>query len=99
MKWSEMKEKISAQMNVDPQRATLASRAAKSVEEGLAHLAGAGYTFEIAPRGTLAELTLCSLPSERPGPRSLTVEEASDMVSAPEAEDRNEFEAQETLDA
>lgn len=56
MKWSEVKDKIEAQMSVDPQRATLARRAVAAVEEGLTHLAQIGHGFELVPSGTLADL-------------------------------------------
>lgn len=62
--WSEMKQQVESQMSTDPQRATLSTRAWSSVEEGLRHLTGVGYNFEIAPKGTLQELT--DVVGERP---------------------------------
>lgn len=56
--WSQMKREVEIQMDTDPQRATLSTRAWQAVEEGLRHLTGVGYNFEIAPKGTLAELTI-----------------------------------------
>lgn len=56
LRWSEVKEKVKAQMGVDPQRATLASQAMARVEEGLTYLTGVGYSFELAPRGTYSQL-------------------------------------------
>lgn len=55
MNWSDMKSAVAAQMQRDPQRATLSTRAIAGVEEGLRHLAGVGYNFELAPHGTLAQ--------------------------------------------
>ncbi len=57
MNWSQMKAEVEAQLDRDPQRATLSTKAWQAVEAGLSHLASVGYSFEIAPRGTLAELT------------------------------------------
>lgn len=62
--WSEMKQHVEAQMDRDPQRATLSTRAIASVEEGLRHLTGVGYNFEIAPKGTLNELVEVRGPKE-----------------------------------
>ncbi len=91
--WSEMKEQVEAQMAHDPQRATLSGRAVASVEEGLRHLAGIGYNFEIAPRGTLAELT-----EFRPEPKTisnpLSIKDTQRILAQPIPKADNSFEAQ-----
>lgn len=56
MSWSETKTKMEAMLSSDPQRATLALRAMRGVEEGLQFMTQQGYSFELAPRGTYAEL-------------------------------------------
>lgn len=90
--WSEMKEQVEAQMGNDPQRATLSSRAIASVEEGLRHLTGIGYGFEIAPRGTLAALTELRGPEPKQS-NPLTIKDAQKIVAPPAAQPDNSFEA------
>lgn len=89
--WSEMKELVEVQMASDPQRATLSTRAWQGVEEGLRHLTGVGYNFEIAPRGTLQELTESREPA--PGRRPLSIADAQELVSAPKNVQTRQFEA------
>lgn len=88
--WSEMKEQVQAQMDRDPQRATLSQRAIASVEEGLRHLTGIGYNFEIAPRGTLAELTEIR---PEPTPNSLSIEATQRLMAKPKDPVNREFDA------
>lgn len=90
--WSEMKEQVEAQMDHDPQRATLSSRAIASVEEGLRHLTGIGYNFEIAPRGTLAELIDTRGP-EKPLSNPLSIASTQRMMAPPKDPVNNSFEA------
>lgn len=78
--WSDLREIIEAQMERDPQRATLSSMAVNSVEEGLRHLASIGYNFEIAPRGTLAELVEVRGPVE-PRPNPLSIPDTQRMLA------------------
>lgn len=90
--WSEMKEQVEAQMDRDPQRATLSSRAVASVEEGLRHLTGIGYNFEIAPKGTLAELVETRGP-EQPASNPLSIKDTQRMLATPKEPVNREFEA------
>lgn len=83
MNWTEMKAKVALQMARDPQRATLSTIAITSVESGLQHLIGVGFPFEIAPRGTLAQLTELQAPPQTSRPLSI-----SDGVRIVEAEPR-----------
>lgn len=71
MNWTEMKERVVEQMNTDPQRATLSTRAYQAVEEGLVHLRSVGYQFEIAPAGTLRELVEVKVPKPPTIPLSM----------------------------
>lgn len=91
--WSEMKEQVEAQMDRDPQRATLSSRAVASVEEGLRHLTGIGYNFEIAPKGTLAALVDLRGP-EPAKSNPLSIHDAQRIVAPPAKSTDNSFEAQ-----
>lgn len=90
--WTEMKEQVEAQFDRDPQRATLSSRAIASVEEGLRHLTGIGYNFEIAPRGTLSELVELVGPKEPPT-NLLSIAETQKMLAKPKDPVNREFEA------
>lgn len=90
--WSELKEQVEAQMDRDPQRATLSSRAIASVEEGLRHLTGIGYNFEIAPKGTLSELIEVRGPSE-PIHNPLSIKDTQRMLAVPKDPVNREFEA------
>ncbi len=90
--WSEMKEQVQAQMDRDPQRATLSQRAIASVEEGLRHLTGIGYNFEIAPRGTLAELTEIR-PEPEPVLNPLSIEATQRLMAKPKDPVNREFDA------
>ncbi len=74
--WTKMKLAVADQMLSDPQRATLSTRAWQGVEAGLQHLAGVGYGFEIAPRGTLAQLA-----EERQLPLPLSIADAKAKVA------------------
>ncbi len=80
--WSELQEITEAQMDRDPQRATLSKRAIASVEEGLRHLAGVGYNFEIAPRGTLSELIEVRGP-EQPKSNPLSIPDTQKLLATP----------------
>lgn len=92
MTWGKMKEAVAAQMDRDPQRATLATRAWQGVEDGLRQLAGAGYNFEIAPRGTLAELTSIQAPVEAES-NPLSIPDTQRMLAKPLDPVNREFEA------
>ena len=93
MNWSEMKELVAEQMNRDPQRATLSTRAWEAVESGLAHLTGVGYNFEIAPKGTLAAVEELTTLLPQQGMKPLSVADAQAQVRAPAQPDLNKFEA------
>lgn len=80
LRWSEVKEKVKAQMGVEPQRATLATQAIQKVEEGLSFLAGAGYSFELAPKGTYAELSATAEQALQLS-RTLSIKEGQELVS------------------
>ncbi len=90
--WSQMKEQVEAQMDRDPQRATLSTRAIASVEEGLRHLTGIGYNFEIAPRGTLSELVEVRGPTE-PKPNPLSIAGSQKLMTPRKDPVNREFEA------
>ena len=77
MNWSEVKSKMESLLSSDPQRATLALRAIRSVEEGLAFIAQQGYRFELAERGALGELRAALAESNS---RTMSIAEAADMV-------------------
>ena len=89
--WSEMKTQIEAQMDRDPQRATLSTRAVQSVEEGLRHLTGIGYNFEIAPKGTLSELQSFTKPAAKPNP--LSISDTQRLLAQPKDPVNKSFEA------
>lgn len=96
MNWSKMKEKIEDQMNADPQRATLATKAWQGVEAGLQHLHSVGYQFEIAPRGTLAENTELKL--DKPVTMPLSMEDAVGQITGgPKSIQISPFEAKTEL--
>lgn len=90
MSWSQMKAAVEAQMARDPQRATLATRAWQAVEDGLQQLAGAGYNFEIAPRGTLNELTELK---PKDSPTDLSIGTTQKMLAQPRDPVNRQFEA------
>ncbi len=90
--WSEMKTQVEAQMDRDPQRATLSTRAIASVEEGLRHLTGIGYNFEIAPKGTLSELVEVRGPSQ-PVSNPLSIKATQTMLAKPKDPVNREFDA------
>lgn len=77
-------------MHTSPQPATLNKRAWQAVEEGLARLAGAGYNFEIAPKGTLGELVELKVPQMS---LPLSIADASKLTTAPKAPMTSKFEA------
>lgn len=89
--WSAMKVRVAEQMKSDPQRGTLSTRAWQAVEEGLQHLAGAGYNFEIAPKGTLGELNELKEPKSPTNP--LSIPDGIAAVTAATVPDLNKFEA------
>lgn len=89
--WSDVKQFVEAQMDRDPQRATLSRMAITSIEEGLRHLTGIGYNFEIAPKGTLAELTTYN--PEQPVSNPLSIPDTQRMLSIPKDPVNKEFEA------
>ena len=91
--WSEMKEQVELQMQHDPQRATLSTRAWQAVEDGLRHLTGIGYNFEIAPKGTLRELVELRGP-EVPKPNPLAIADTQRLLAQPKDPVNREFEAQ-----
>lgn len=93
--WSEMKQRVENQMGIDPQRATLNERAIAGVEDGLRHLASTGYNFEIAPRGTLAELIEVRGEPE-PVSNPLSIKDGAGHLAAPKVEPDNSFEAKST---
>lgn len=93
MTWGKMKQSVEAQMARDPQRATLATRAWQGVEDGLRQLAGAGYNFEIAPRGTLAELTELRAPVPEAESNPLSILDTQRMLAQPLDPVNREFEA------
>ncbi len=89
--WTEMKEAVAEQMNSDPQRATMSQKAWGAVEEGLRHLTGIGYSFEIAPRGTLAELV--EIKSPESVQLTLSIAEGQALVAKPKNEQTKVFDA------
>lgn len=89
--WTQMKAAVAAQATTDPQRAKLSERAWNSVEEGLRHLTSIGHNFEIAPRGTFAELV--ELREAEPGSRPLSIEDAKASVAGPPNLLTSKFEA------
>lgn len=90
--WSEMKSQVEAQMSQDPQRATLSTRAWEAVEEGLRHLTGIGYNFEIAPKGTLSEcIALGGVKPPESNP--LSIKDTQKMLAQPADPVNKSFEA------
>lgn len=92
LSWSEMKDQVEAQMSRDPQRATLSARAIAGVEEGLRHLTGVGYNFEIAPRGTLEELTEMKGEPEVET-NSLSIPDTQRLLATPKSAQVSQFDA------
>lgn len=89
--WTEMKIAVAEQAGHDPQRAKLSERAWQGVEAGLQHLTSVGYNFEIAPRGTLAELEQARV--AEPGSRPLSIDDAKSVVALPHNALTSKFEA------
>ena len=91
--WTQMKFSVEQQMHSDPQRATLSTRAWQQVEEGLRHLQAIGHSFEIVPRGTLAELV--EIKESGPTTLPLTIADAVEQIvgSAPPNPMASKFEA------
>lgn len=90
--WSEAKEAFEVLMHRDPQRATLGQRAIASVEDGLQHLIQVGYSFEIAPRGTLAALVEIQGEPE-PVFNPLSIKDAQAICAPPKSSLTSKFEA------
>lgn len=90
--WSDLKDIVEAQMDRDPQRATLSNRAIASVEEGLRHLTGVGYNFEIAPKGTLNELVEVRGP-DVPKSNPLSIPATQQMLAQPKDPVNKSFDA------
>lgn len=86
--WSKVKELVAQQKLSDPQRGTLSERAIVAVEDGLRHLESVGWVFEIVPRGTLV-----SLLERDPPTRTLSLNEASEQMTAPAKPVDDRFEA------
>ncbi len=88
--WTEMKAAVEAQASHDPQRAKLSERAWQGVEEGLRHLTGVGYNFEICPRGTMVELVELRQPQ---GSLPLSIADGQRLVAKPPNAQTAQFDA------
>lgn len=83
MTWEELKDKFEVLKGIDPQRATLGSRAMAGVEDGLRYLTSVGFGFQVVSNeeAKLVKAQLDLFPNSPALIETLTVAQAIELAS------------------